>query len=158
MRGRLHVVAFFVSLPAGVALILAAQTPLARFAAAIYAISLAGLFGSSASYHIFNWSPKALPRMKRLDHSMIFVLIAGTYTPFALLVVKAPLGIVLLAIAWIGCAQGDPLLEVSDRVVTGKRSEEFGKYLIKLRSQAIIEWKNDDVKKAYLEGVKTASN
>jgi hemolysin III len=106
MRGRLHVVAFFVSLPAGIALILIAQGPLATIAATVYAVSLAGLFGSSASYHIFNWSPKALARMKRLDHSMIFVLIAGTYTPFALLVVGPPWGWVLLTVVWLGVATG----------------------------------------------------
>lgn len=106
MRGRLHVVAFFVSLPAGVALVMMAGTPVAKVAAAIYAISLAGLFGSSAAYHIFNWSPVALQRMKRLDHSMIFVLIGGTYTPFALLVVKPPWNIVLLAVVWLGVAAG----------------------------------------------------
>ncbi len=106
MRGRLHQVAFFVSVPAGVALVLAAPTPVARVAAVVYALSLSALFGASAAYHRLPWSPRALRRMKRLDHSMIFLLIAGTYTPFSLLVLRGAWSVAILAIVWAGAAVG----------------------------------------------------
>lgn len=106
MRGRLHQVAFFLSIPAGVALVLVAGSTTARIAVAIYSLSLCGLFGASAAYHTCSWSDKSRLRMKRLDHSMIFILIAGTYTPFALLVVKGTWGHVLLAIVWTGALAG----------------------------------------------------
>ena len=106
LRGRLHQIAFFVVVPAGIALVLLARSPSARVAAAIYALSLAGLFGVSAAYHRLPWSPRARPRMKRLDHSMIFVLIAGTYTPIALLVLRGAWSIAILSIVWAGAAAG----------------------------------------------------
>jgi hemolysin III len=78
MRGRIHQVAFFLSIPAGIVLIVLAKGAVARTAAIIYAVSLSAVFGASASYHVGTWSAPALRRMKRLDHSMIFVLIAGS--------------------------------------------------------------------------------
>jgi hemolysin III len=105
-RGRIHQVAFFVSIPAGIALVVLAGGWAARVAALIYACSLTAVFGSSAAYHRGNWSPKALRRMKRLDHSMIFVLIAGSYTPVALLVLHGPWQVVLLSIVWTLAAVG----------------------------------------------------
>src|SRR3954452_25477136 len=87
LRGVSHEWAFFLSLGFGATLIVLAQTPKATLAVAIYAISLSALFGTSALYHRVNWSrPQVRQWMRRLDHSMIFFLIAGTYTPFALLV------------------------------------------------------------------------
>jgi hemolysin III len=105
-RGRLHQAAFFVAVPAGVALVIAAPTALSRAAAAIYALSLAGLYGTSALYHRMPWSPRARGWMKRLDHSMIFVLIAGTYTPFSLLVLSGAWRAVVLSVVWAGAAVG----------------------------------------------------
>jgi len=105
-RGRIHQVAFFVSIPAGVALVLVADGWVARVAASVYAISLVALFGASAAYHRGRWTPPALRRMKRLDHSMIFVLIAGSYTPVALLALDGPWTIVILSIVWTGAATG----------------------------------------------------
>jgi hemolysin III len=105
-RGRLHQAAFFVAVPAGVALVIAAPTALSRTAAAIYAMSLAGLYGTSALYHRMPWSPRAKGWMKRLDHSMIFVLIAGTYTPFSLLVLSGTWRAVVLSVVWAGAAVG----------------------------------------------------
>jgi hemolysin III len=105
-RGRLHQAAFFVAVPAGVALVAAAPTALARTATVIYALSLAGLFGTSALYHRMPWSPRARGWMKRLDHSMIFVLIAGTYTPFSLLVLSGAWRTVVLSVVWVGAAAG----------------------------------------------------
>jgi hemolysin III len=66
-------------------LVLAARTLPARLAAAIYALSLAGLYGTSAALHLGRWSAATRRRMDQADHAMIYVLIAGSYTPFALL-------------------------------------------------------------------------
>jgi len=105
-RGRIHQVAFFVSVPAGVALVAIAEGWAARVAAIIYAASLVAVFGSSAAYHRGDWTPKALRRMKRLDHSMIFVLIAGSYTPIALLMLNGPWAIVILSVVWSAAVAG----------------------------------------------------
>jgi hemolysin III len=107
LRGVSHEWAFFLSLGFGVALILLAKTPEATLAVAIYAVSLWGLFGTSALYHRVNWTrPRVRQWMRRLDHSMIFFLIAGTYTPFALLVLDGPLADAILAVVWVGAIAG----------------------------------------------------
>src|SRR2546422_9415034 len=82
LRGRLHRGAFFASIPAAAALLLLASSPAGYVAAAVYGASLIALFGTSAAYHRLDWTPPARARMRRLDHSMIYLLIAGTYTPF----------------------------------------------------------------------------
>jgi len=105
-RGRLHQIAFFFAIPQGIALVATAAGWLARLAAGIYALSLAGLLGVSALYHRTTWTPRALARMRRLDHSMIFVLIAGTYTPVSLLVLHGPWSIALLGVVWAGAITG----------------------------------------------------
>ena len=103
LRGVSHEWAFFLSLGFGVALIILAKTPKATLAVGIYAISLSALFGTSALYHRVNWTkPGVRLRMRRLDHSMIFFLIAGTYTPFALLVLHGTLALAILVVVWIG--------------------------------------------------------
>jgi hemolysin III len=107
LRGVSHEWAFFVSLVLGVALIVAAKTPKATLAVAIYAVSLSALLGTSALYHRVDWKrPDARRWMRRLDHSMIFFLIAGTYTPFALLVLNGPLADAILLVVWIGAIAG----------------------------------------------------
>src|SRR5918995_1120727 len=85
LRGVSHFWAFFVALVAGAVLVLTAPSGKATLAAAIYASSLSALFGVSALYHRVDWRPSARRWMRRLDHSMIFLLIAGTVTPFALI-------------------------------------------------------------------------
>ena len=105
-RGRLHQFAFFVTIPAGLVLVAAARGPAAKTAAIVYALSLAGLYGTSAAYHRLPWSPRGLRWMKRLDHSMIFVLIAGTYTPVAILVLHGAWQVVILSMVWAGAAVG----------------------------------------------------
>jgi len=105
-RGRLHQIGFFVVVPAGILLIAGARSPVARVAATVYAIALAGMYGTSALYHRLPWSPNGRRWMKRLDHSMIFVLIAGTYTPFSLLVLQPPWRWIVLAGVWGGAALG----------------------------------------------------
>jgi hemolysin III len=106
LRGVSHQYAFFVSLACGVGLILAASGGRARVAAAIYAGAVSALLGTSALYHRVTWRPHARRWMRRLDHSMIFVLIAGTYTPVALLALPRPLGGIVLIVVWAGAAAG----------------------------------------------------
>jgi hemolysin III len=105
-RGRLHQIAFFVSIPAGMALVALAGGVEARMAAGVFATSLAGLFGVSAAYHRGRWSARAHRVMKHLDHSMIFVFIAGSYTPVSLLALRPAWGITLLLLAWSGAVVG----------------------------------------------------
>jgi hemolysin III len=106
MRGRLHQIAFFVSVPAGLVLIALAQGALATTAATIFAVSLTGVFAASAAYHRGNWTPRARLHMRRLDHSMIFVLIAASYTPVSLLALDGAWQAVLLSLVWVGAAVG----------------------------------------------------
>lgn len=107
LRGVSHEWAFFISLVLGAGLITAAKTPQATLAVAIYAVSLSALLGTSALYHRVNWKRPDVRRwMRRLDHSMIFFLIAGTYTPFALLVLSGPLADAILAVVWVGALIG----------------------------------------------------
>jgi hemolysin III len=106
LRGVSHQYAFFVSLGCGVGLILAASGGRARVAAAIYAVAVSGLLGTSALYHRATWRLKARRWMRRLDHSMIFVLIAGTYTPVALLALKGALASTILIVLWAGALGG----------------------------------------------------
>jgi hemolysin III len=106
LRGVSHQYAFFVSLGCGVALILAASDGRARLAASIYAVAVSALFGTSALYHRLTWRPNARRWMRRLDHSMIFVLIAGTYTPVALLALKGSLATTILLLLWAGALGG----------------------------------------------------
>jgi hemolysin III len=105
-RGVTHKYAFFASLITGAVLLLVAPTRKAGAAAAIYAASVSALFGTSALYHRITWQPSARRWMRRLDHSMIFVLIAGTYTPFAVLVLHGTLAKVVLAVVWGGALLG----------------------------------------------------
>jgi hemolysin III len=106
LRGVAHQYAFFVSLGCGIALILAASDGRARLAASIYAVAVSALLGTSALYHRVTWRPKARRWMRRLDHSMIFVLIAGTYTPVALLALKGSLASTILIVLWTGALGG----------------------------------------------------
>jgi hemolysin III len=107
LRGVSHEYAFFVSLVLGAALIVIAKGTEARLAVGIYAVSLSALFGVSALYHVHDWKRPAARRwMRRLDHTMIFFLIAGTVTPFALLVLEPPLSITLLVAVWAGALAG----------------------------------------------------
>jgi hemolysin III len=106
LRGRLHQLAFFVSIPAGIALVGLARPTAARVAAGVFAATLTGLYGVSAAYHRGQWSISAQRLMKHLDHSMIFVFIAGTYTPVTLLALRPAWGITLLVLAWSGAAVG----------------------------------------------------
>ena len=106
-RGVSHEWAFFASLGLGVALIVIADTPEKLLAASIYAVSLSALFGVSALYHRIDWKTnRARMLMRRLDHSMIFLLIAGTVTPFALLTISGTLATAILIAVWTGAVIG----------------------------------------------------
>jgi hemolysin III len=110
LRGWLHVYAFAISAVAGIVLVsVAAATEGARAATAtaIYAATVALLFGTSAAYHRVRWSTPTRRRlMSRLDHSMIFLFIAGSYTPFALLLMPRRTGATVLLVVWLGAVAG----------------------------------------------------
>lgn len=105
LRGVLHEICFGVAISAGFLLVMAAPGSAAKLGCGLYAASLATLFGVSALYHRPSWPERARARLRRLDHSAIFVLIAGTCTPLAL-TLPAPLGGRMLAIAWAGAGLG----------------------------------------------------
>jgi hemolysin III len=102
LRGILHEWAFYVTIPVGIVLGLVADTDRGRVAAAIFAGSVVTMFGASALYHRFDWAPAARRRLRRLDHAGIYGLIAGTYTPFGLLVLSGAWRITVLGIVWAG--------------------------------------------------------
>ncbi|EME20865.1 PAQR family membrane homeostasis protein TrhA [Rhodococcus triatomae] len=109
LRGWIHLWAFTVAVVAGAALVVSAFTVSERAGAAtaVYAATVCGVFGVSAAYHRIHW-PTARSRiwMKRADHSMIFVFIAGSYTPFATLALPVDTGRTLLAVVWSGALAG----------------------------------------------------
>lgn len=106
LRGISHRYAFFAFLVCGLTLTLTTQTSEATIAATIYATAVCALFGTSALYHGVTWSPRARRWMRRLDHTMIFILIAGTYTPVALIALSGTLSRVVLWVVWGGAAAG----------------------------------------------------
>jgi hemolysin III len=104
LRGVSHQYAFFASLVLAVPLVAAAPSPPARFAAVVFAVSVAAMFGASAVYHRFTWRPRPRAWMARLDHAAIYLLIAGTYTPYAVLALSGAWRVVVLAVVWTGAA------------------------------------------------------
>jgi hemolysin III len=106
LRGVLHAVTFPLAVIAGVALIVGAPTPLARLAAAVYAVTSALLFGVSAAYHRGHLPARPRDLLHRLDHADIYLIIAGTYTPLALLALHGDTRTAVLAVVWTGAAAG----------------------------------------------------
>lgn len=106
LRGWIHEVACLASIPAGVALIILARGGGPVVASAVFAASLTLLFGTSALYHRVNWSGRAHRVMKHLDHSMIYILIAGSYTPLLLLALEPGWNVAFLLVVWFGAALG----------------------------------------------------
>ncbi|WP_410810512.1 PAQR family membrane homeostasis protein TrhA [Micromonospora sp. 067-2] len=109
MRGWLHTYAFFVALVCGIVLCAIAATrpgwaPLVS--CVVYSLTVCGLFGTSALYHRRVWSEHGYQVMRRMDHSMIFVFIAGTYTPFCVLLLEPRPATVMLALVWGGALAG----------------------------------------------------
>ena len=107
LRGVFHQYAFYVALVAGIVLVALSDSLRELVATWIYAAALAAMFGVSALYHRIDWrSARTRTWMRRLDHSMILLLIAGTYTPFALLAFDGALADVILIVVWAGAAAG----------------------------------------------------
>lgn len=106
LRGVLHQAGFSISLSTGTALIILAEGPRQTVGAAIYAVAVTMLFGTSAAYHRGSWSPARRNMMERLDHSMIFVLIAGSYTPFTLVLLDGATRWIIFGIVWGGAITG----------------------------------------------------
>ncbi|WP_295851872.1 hemolysin III family protein [uncultured Microbacterium sp.] len=105
-RGWIHAGTFPVAIVAGIVLIALAQGTPAKWAAAVFMVTSMLLFGNSALYHRFHWKPKTLAVLKRIDHANIFLLIAGTYTPLAVLALPTPKTTLLLSIVWGGAILG----------------------------------------------------
>lgn len=105
-RGRLHQGAFFAWVPLGAWVVALAEGMAARIGAAVYAVCIAAMYGTSAAFHRIPWGPRAAGLMRRFDHSTIFLAIAGTYTPFALLVLQGTWSVVILVVVWAGAAVG----------------------------------------------------
>jgi hemolysin III len=107
LRGVFHLYAFFAALSAGATLVALADGLRERLAVWVYAVALAAMFGASALYHRFPWRSSARRLWaRRVDHAMIFVFIAGTYTPFALLSLAGGLQLAVLLAVWAGAAFG----------------------------------------------------
>jgi hemolysin III len=102
LRGVLHQGAFFAAVLVAPLLIGSADGERRRLAAAVFASSVAACFGASALYHRVSWTPRVRPWMRRVDHAGIFLLIAGTYTPVALLVLSGAWRPTILALIWAG--------------------------------------------------------
>jgi hemolysin III len=106
LRGWMHLVCFFLAIPAGVLVVALADAAEARFGAVVYAVGLVDLFGVSGAYHRGRWSDTTRKRMQQLDHATIFVMIAGSYTPLCLVALQGWMAPVLLAVAWVGATVG----------------------------------------------------
>jgi hemolysin III len=109
LRGRLHQYAFFVALVCGIVLcsIAATRPGWSPFLSVlIYSVTVCGLFGISALYHRRTWSERGYQVMRRMDHSMIFIFIAGTYTPFCVELLSAEKASITLSLIWAGALGG----------------------------------------------------
>ncbi|WP_127793963.1 hemolysin III family protein [Agromyces sp. LHK192] len=105
-RGWIHAATFPITIAAGIVLIVLAEGAPAKWASAVFMLTSMLLFGNSALYHRFDWKPKTKVILKRIDHANIFLLIAGTYTPLAILALPPDKGWLLLAIVWGGALLG----------------------------------------------------
>ena len=106
LRGWLHLGTAPVTLAAGLVLIALSPTAATRLGSVVYVVSSVLLFSVSAVYHRGRWSPRVTGVLRRLDHSNIFLLIAGTYTPFSLLLLQGADRVVLLSVIWSGALLG----------------------------------------------------
>jgi hemolysin III len=105
-RGWIHAATFPVAIAAGIVLIVLAQGAAATWASAVFMATSLLLFGNSALYHRFSWGPKTKAVLKRIDHANILLLIAGTYTPIAVLALPPEKGMLLLVLVWGGAVLG----------------------------------------------------
>ncbi len=104
LRGVFHLCAFFVALVVGSLLVAAAPPGRVQFAAAIFAAAVAAMFGASALHHRVTWNERGYRWSRRIDHAGVYLAIAGTYTPFGLLVLQGTWRTVILAVVWGGAA------------------------------------------------------
>ncbi|MCR2762288.1 hemolysin III family protein [Microbacterium sp. zg.B48] len=105
-RGWIHAATFPVAIVAGILLIVLAQGAPAKWACAVFMVTSLLLFGNSALYHRFDWGPRTKAVLKRVDHANILLLIAGTYTPIAVLALPTDKAIILLSLVWGGAIVG----------------------------------------------------
>jgi hemolysin III len=127
LRGVSHAVAFIVAVVAAVVVIERAPAGRGAVAATVYGVGLVALFGGSALYHRWPGPSRFKPILRRVDHGTIFVFIAASYTPIALIVLHGPLRWVVLAMAWIGAAAG---IALSLGWIDAPRSVAAGSYLV----------------------------
>ena len=106
LRGWMHLVCFFLAIPAGIVVVALAQSARGRVGALVYAVALVALFGVSGFYHRLRWTDARRRLMQKLDHGTIFVMIAGSYTPVCLMALEGWLSWTMLAIAWVGATVG----------------------------------------------------
>src|SRR5918996_341831 len=106
LRGWLHAGTFPLAVAAGITLVVFAPTPTAKVTTAVFTLTAALLFGVSALYHRGRWSPRSHAVLRRLDHANIFLIIAGTYTPFTILLLDRRDAQVLLTLVWLGALAG----------------------------------------------------
>jgi hemolysin III len=106
LRGWLHLATAPLTLAAGIVLIALSPTWLTRTGSIVFTISALLLFTVSAIYHTGNWSPRTWAFLRRFDHSNVFLLIAGSYTPFALMLLEGTERVVLLSVVWSGAIIG----------------------------------------------------
>jgi hemolysin III len=106
LRGWLHLASAPVTLAAGVVLIALSPTAATRLGSVVYVVSSVLLFSVSAVYHRGRWSPRVTSLLRRLDHANIFLLIAGTYTPYSLLLLRGTDRVVMLSVIWAGALLG----------------------------------------------------
>jgi hemolysin III len=106
LRGWLHAGTFPLALVAGLVLVALGPTVEARLCAAVYALTSALLFGVSAAYHRGQWSDRIGDWLRRFDHANIYLIIAGTYTPFAYLILEGEVRAIVLSVVWVGAVAG----------------------------------------------------
>lgn len=116
LRGWLHLICFFAAVPAAVLVVALASSPRGRVGALVYAVGLVALFGVSGAYHRGRWSDTKRRLMQKLDHGTIFVMIAGSYTPLCLLVLRGWVAWVMLAVTWAMAVAGFVLAFTGGRV------------------------------------------
>jgi hemolysin III len=100
LRGWLHLVTSPLTLAAGIVLVALSPTTVARIGSTVFTVTALLLFTVSAVYHRGTWSPRVWAFLRRFDHANIFLLIAGSYTPFTLLMVEGRAQVVLLSVVW----------------------------------------------------------
>jgi hemolysin III len=106
LRGRIHAAALLAAIPAGIILVARASGAPARTAAVVYGLSLIALFGASSAYHRLGKTERTTAWLRRLDHSTIFILIAGSYTPVCLVALSGWTGAILLVVLWTAAIIG----------------------------------------------------